>query len=300
MRLTLRQLQVFLAVAQAKSTTAAVDVVSLSQSAVSASLNELEAMLGIGLFDRVGKRLVLNENGRLLLPQARQMLELGSVMEGQFSSMHAFSTLELQLAASTTIGIYLLPRLLAGYSAEFEVGIQPQVKVANTAEAVEAVANCEADIGFIEGACHHAAMHVEPWLRDELIIVCAPHHPLALAGKQGKVSVRLLRQAGWLLREPGSGTREAVEQALLPHLHCLNAAGQFSNSEAIKHAAAAGLGVACLSRWVVADLMTAARLVEVKTTLPRMFRNFYVVYGKDRTLSARLLAFLDFCRRWRG
>ncbi len=300
MKLTLRQLQVFLAVAQTKSTTSAVNVVSLSQSAVSASLNELEAMLGVGLFDRVGKRLVLNENGRLLLPQARQMLELGNVMEGQFSSTEAFSALELRIAASTTIGIYLLPRLLAGCFTEHQVAILPQVKVANTAEAVEAVANSDADLGFIEGACHHSAMHVEPWLRDELIIVCAPHHPLALAGNDGKVSVRLLRQAGWLLREPGSGTREAVEQALVPHVHCLNSAGQFSNSEAIKHAAAAGLGIACLSRWVVADMLATARLVEVKTTLPRMFRNFYVVYGKQRTLSARLESFLEFCRRWRG
>lgn len=298
MRLTLRQLQVFLAVAQTRSTTAAAGMVSLSQSATSASLIELESMLRTSLFDRVGKRLVLNENGRLLVPQARQMLDLGATIETQFASPEAFEGVEIRVGASTTIGIYLLPRLCASWSATRKVRLQPQAFVANTAQVVEAVANFEVDLGFIEGACHHDQMHVEPWRRDELIIVAAPSHPLIGGQKHAKVGIRNLRQAGWLLRESGSGTREAVEQALLPHLHHLAAIGQFSNSEAIKQAAAEGIGVACLSRWVVADLIAAGRLVEVRTTLPRLFRDFYLIHTRQKTMSVRMTDFINHCRGW--
>ncbi|MDE2430542.1 MAG: LysR family transcriptional regulator, partial [Burkholderiales bacterium] len=138
---------------------------------------------------------------------------------------------------------------------------------------------------------------VEPWLTDELLIVCAPHFSLALQA-QARVSLKMLRETGWLLRETGSGTREAVEHALLPHLHVLQSAGEFSNSEAIKHAAAAGLGVACLSRVLVSDLLALGKLVVLPTALPPLRRRFYIIHGRQKILSGRLQQFLQFCRNW--
>jgi DNA-binding transcriptional LysR family regulator len=297
MRLTLRQLQIFLAVADHGSTMAAANAVALSQSATSAALNELESLLGIHLFDRVGKRLIINDNGRMLLPQARQMLDAAATIEEQFHQPDATAVSGLHIGASTTIGIYLLPRILA-YFAQMPMAVAPQVTIANTRDVAAAVAAFDVDVGLIEGPCHEAELRAEPWLTDELVVVCAPHH--SFAERDGKVSLPDLRQAGWLLREAGSGTREAVEHALLPHLHMLHSAGEFSNSEAIKHAAAAGLGLACLSRVVVADLVEAGRLVELRTTLPRLQRHFYLVSRKNKLLSARLEFFMQFCRDWAG
>ena len=297
MRLTLRQLQIFLAVADRGSTMAAAEAVALSQSAASAALNELESLLGIHLFDRVGKRLIINDNGRMLLPQARQMLDAAATIEEQFHQPDAAAASGLHIGASTTIGIYQLPRMLAHF-AQMPTPAAPQVTIANTRDVAAAVAAFDVDIGLIEGPCHEAELHAEPWMTDELVVVCAPHHPFA--GRDGKVPLADLRQAGWLLREPGSGTREAVEHALLPHLHMLKSAGEFSNSEAIKHAAAAGLGLACLSRLVVADLVDAGRLVELRTTLPRLQRHFYLIVRKNKLLSARLEFFMQFCRQWAG
>lgn len=301
MRLTLRQLQIFLAVADHGSTMAAAEAVALSQSATSAALNELESLLGIHLFDRVGKRLIINDNGRMLLPQARQVLDAAATIEEQFHQPDAAAVVGLHIGASTTIGIYLLPRMLACFaqdSAQKTVPAAPQVTIANTRAVAAAVAAFEIDVGLIEGPCHEAELRAEPWLTDELTVVCAPHHPCA--ARSGKVPLASLRQAGWLLREAGSGTREAVEHALLPHLHMLHSAGEFSNSEAIKHAAAAGLGLACLSRLVVVDLLEAGKLVELQTTLPRLQRHFYLVYRKNKLLSARLEFFMQFCRDWTG
>ncbi|AIY42619.1 LysR family transcriptional regulator YeiE [Collimonas arenae] len=298
MRLTIRQLQIFLAVAQSGSTTAAADQVALSQSATSAALNELENLLDCRLFDRVGKRLILNDNGRLLLPQAAQVVDAAKTIEQQFLLPGMAQGGGLQIGSSTTIGSYLLPSLIASYRGQHSE-LQVRVTIANTADIVAAVVNFEVDVGLIEGPCHAPGLQVEPWILDELLIVSSPEHPIVkdIRGDK-KIGVAQLREAEWLLREPGSGTREAVEQALLPHLHHLRQSCEFGNSEAIKHATAAGLGLSCLSQAVVADFLQSGRLVALNTTLPRLHRHFYLIHSKHKILSLRLMQFLAFCRGW--
>ncbi|MGB7480219.1 MAG: LysR family transcriptional regulator [Burkholderiaceae bacterium] len=296
MRLTLRQLQIFAAVADAGSTAAGADRAALSQSAASAAINELEGLLQARLFDRVGKRLVINDNGRLLLPQARQMLDAAATIERQFAAAGEGGS-GLCIGASTTIGSYVLPAILAALHGG-SGRAAPRVVIANSAAVAAAVAAFEVDAGLIEGPCHEPQVVAEPWIEDELIVVCWPGHTVLGAGRTRKATLAALRDAGWLLREPGSGTREAVEHALLPHLHRLRPAGEFGNSEAIKHAAAEGLGIACLSRSVVADLLASGRLVEVATPLPPLTRRFFLIRQRDKILSARLAAFLQMCREW--
>ncbi|WP_205342555.1 LysR family transcriptional regulator [Denitrificimonas caeni] len=295
MQITLRQLQIFTAVALSGSTAAAAQSIALSQSATSAALKELENMLSIELFDRVGKRLVLNDNGRLLLPQARQMLDAANTIEQQFSSPDTPGS-GLYIGASTTIGIYLLPTLLATQATPSKQR-NPRVMIANSAATAAAVAHFEVDIGLIEGPCHEPDLVVEPWLDDELVIVCAALHPILQGDPQRKVPLSDLQNALWLLREPGSGTQEAVEHVLLPHLHQLRSAVELSNSEAIKHAAAAGLGLACLSRAIVSRLLDSGELVELSTTLPELTRRFFLIYHRNKTLSPQLNAFLNHCRQ---
>lgn len=303
MKISLRQLQVFIAVAEQGSTMMAANVVALSQSAASAALNELENILGTQLFDRIGKRLLLNDNGRLLLPQARLILDAAHSIELQFSSADTNWSC-VRIGASTTIGSYCLPALLAARplanmqtSSAHQLMSHPQMTIANTADIASAVANYDVDFGFIEGLCHRADLMVEPWFEDEMVIVCSPQH--TYAQKDGDVSIKELRSATWLLRERGSGTRENVEQVLLPHLKNFKLAGEFGTSEAIMHAAAAGLGIACLSRVVVADLLALGKLCELKTKLPPLKRRFYLIYSPHKLLSRHIQDFLQFCRGWR-
>jgi DNA-binding transcriptional LysR family regulator len=297
MRLTLRQLQVFLAVCRAGSTSAAGETIALSQSATSAALNELEIALKVKLFDRIGKRLNLNDNGRQLVPQAMEILDAATSVEQQFRSVGRHR-MQLRIAASTTIGNYLLPPILGGYTSEGNP-VHPKVMIANTADVGRAVANFDVDVGFIEGPCHEADLQVEPWRLDELIIVCAPGHPILKDAGTNKVTVKALRDAMWILREPGSGTREAVEHLLIPQVHHLRPAGEFSSAEAIKRAVVMGLGIACLSRNVVADLLEFGHLKEVRTTLPKLTRHLYLIYSKRKVISKRLGDFLQYCRDWK-
>lgn len=296
MRLTLRQLLIFTAVADTGSTTAAGLRVALSQSATSGALNELEGLLGAQLFDRIGKRLVLNDNGRALLPQARAVLDGAQEIEDQFGQGTAGVATRLRIGASTTIGNYLLPSLVAGYLRAWP-GTAIDVVIGNTREVATAVTRLEVDLGLIEGPCHESELRVVPWLEDALVIVASPSHALAAGDAQARVPLKALRQARWLLREEGSGTREAVEQALLPHLHHLQVDLQPGSTEAIKQAAAEGLGLACLSLCAVQDLVTLGRLVVLHTTLPRLTRRFYLVHHQQKRFSANLQRFVAHCEQ---
>ena len=295
MRLTLRQLQIFRAISICGSTSAGALSVSLSQSATSDALKELETALGARLFDRVGKRIVLNDNGRAVLPAALAVLDGVHGIEAAFDSGDRGSMVDLRISASTTIGNYLMPRLLAGFR-----GSHPrsrlELRIGNTREVAAAVRGFATDLGFIEGPCHESDLRVFPWLTDELVIVAAPNHPLAQSAKHSKLTADQLRGAHWLLREPGSGTREAVEAAIMPHLTNIESVMVLGSSEAIKYSVAEGLGLSCLSRSVVQDLIGAKRLCVVATRLPRLTRQLSYIYHRNKVLSVSLSNFIAHCR----
>ncbi len=300
MRITLRQLSIFAAVADAGSTAAAAGRVALSQSATSAALNELESVLEARLFDRVGARLVLNDTGRGLLPQARAVLDGAAGIEREFgiggSDLAGGAPSLLRVGASTTIGNYLLPTLIADWR-RTQPGAHVDVAIANTGAIAAAVARMEVDVGLIEGPSHEPDVVSQAWRAEELVIVCAPTHPLLQGDPARRLNVAALRQASWLLREPGSGTREAVEQALQPHLHQIQEGLRFGGTEAIKQAAVEGLGFTCLSSFAVRDLVTLGRLVRVQATLPRLVRRFWLVHHRRKQFSRTLADFVAFCQQ---
>jgi DNA-binding transcriptional LysR family regulator len=294
MRLTLRQLQIFRAIALTGSTTAAAASVPLSQSAASAALKELERLLGARVFDRVGKRLALNDSGRALLPMALAVLDGAHSLEAAFIPSSGELPVDLHIYASTTIGNYILPSLLARFPGAM-LGARLELQIGNTLDVVTAVRDFATDLGFIEGPCHAKDIVVLPWLEDELVIVAAPSHSLAKAARQRTLSLRQLAQAQWLLRESGSGTRETVEQALLPHLLNIPLSMTLGSSEAIKNAVAEGLGISCLSRSVVKNLLAAKRLCVLKTALPKLTRTFLMIHHERKVLSEPLRRFVTHC-----
>lgn len=289
LRLTLRQLQIFVAIARAGSTTAAAAQIALSQSATSAALNELESLLGGKLFNRAGGRLILNEHGRSMLPRARRLLDAAQAIEAQVGPPH------LRIAASTTTGNYVLPALIADYRRKDDAA-HFALEIGNTQRVARAVADFEADVGFIEGPTSQPRLDLIPWMTDELLVVASPRHRLA---RKREVSVADLGETMWLLREPGSGTREVVEAALLPRLLRMRSGGDFGSTEAIKQAAAEGLGITCLSRHAVADFVKLGRLVALRTALPALRRPFYLILAEHRFLTPALERFIAHCLAYR-
>jgi DNA-binding transcriptional LysR family regulator len=287
-RITLRQLQIFRLVAESGTTASAADALALSQSATSAAINELERLLELQVFDRVGKRLQLNDNGRALLPTALAVLD-GALSIERWAFDRESQVGTLRIGASTTIGNYLVPELLAGFrerlSDQARRSLHVTITIANTAAIAAHVAAFELDLGLIEGPCHEPNLTVRPWCEDELIVVAAPTDRIVPRTRRGKVSLQALREATWLLRETGSGTRETIDQLLIPHLHRLRPGMEFGTSEAIKRAAASGLGITCLSRCVVEDLLKAGSLVALATELPRLTRLFHLLIHEQKRLT---------------
>lgn len=287
LRLTLRQLEVFAAVARSGTTRAAGDEISRSQSAASNALAELELALGVQLFDRLGRKLVINENGRALLPRAASILEAATETEALFTAAHAAP---LRLASSYTIGEYLLPELIAGWKMA-NPRSHVRVQIVNTHDVFEAVASFSADLGFIEGSHTYPELAVRRWRTDQMVIVARPGHPLA--GR--KCTARQLAGAGWVLREPGSGTREASDRWLIPHLPDMNVELELSSNEAVKRAVASGIGLGCLSELAVSDAVRQGWLVQLATGFPVIERTLAIVRYRAKKMGTAAEGFLRHC-----
>ncbi|MFA0998267.1 MULTISPECIES: LysR family transcriptional regulator [Pseudomonas syringae group] len=293
MRLNLRQLQIFCAITRFGSTTSAGNALALSQSATSAALNELESALGTRLFDRVGKRLVLNDSGQSLLPRAMKMLENAQQIEDSFLLPETTLNARLRIGSSSTIGNYELPSIV-GALRESAPLLRVDVDIGNSALIARKVARFEIDMGLIEAPCHLPELIAEPWSVDEMVIVAGINHPLA---RQKQVSLGELQDAEWLLREPGSGTREEVEHLLLRHLHDLQDLREIGSSEAIKRTLAQGIGISCLSLRVVADLLASGQLKALASPLPPLNRRFFMIRHRDKFISPSLERFRQACRQ---
>ncbi|PHM63686.1 DNA-binding transcriptional regulator YeiE [Xenorhabdus ishibashii] len=286
MRITLRQLEIFAEVLKSGSTTQASQQLALSQSAVSASLTDLEGQLGVQLFDRVGKRLVTNEHGRLLYPKALALLE----QAGEVEQLFKLELGALRLAASSTIGNYMLPEMLAKYRQDYpETPLE--LNISNTGDVIRAVVEFRVDLGLIEGLCHDPALITQPWMKDELIVFSSPESPLL----QRELSVEDLIQAPWILREKGSGTREILDHLLFSQMPRFNIAMELGNSEAIKHAVQYGMGISCLSRRVVQEQLKNGTLSELIIPGLSLNRTLYLIYHRQKHISNALRKLLSYC-----
>ncbi len=291
MRFTLRQLQIFVAVAQHESVSRAAESLALSQSAASTALTELERQTDCQLFDRAGKRVSLNALGHQLLPQAMALINQAKAIENLLDGRSGFGS--LAVGATLTIGNYLAT-LLIGSFMQRHPECRVKLQVQNTANVVQQVAHYELDLGLIEGDCRHPDIEVQPWVQDELVVFCAPGHPLA---GRGRASLAELTAEAWILRESGSGTRLTFEQALRPHLAELNVRLELEHTEAIKRAVESGLGIGCISRLALRDAFRRGSLVALETPDLDLRRQFYFIWHRQKYQTAAMREFLEQCRQ---
>lgn len=293
MRITLRQMQIFAAIARLENVSRAAGELSLSQSAASSALVELERQFDCPLFDRVGKALRLNGMGRELLPQAEDLLSRAAEIE----ALLAGSALgALNVGATLTIGNYLGTLVVAEYlrrHAESRIDLS----VANTSRVVERLLHYELDVALIEGEASDPDLLLEPWLEDELVVFCAPAH--ALAGAGDVPTEELARQA-WIVREPGSGTRALFDRVIARPEWGLDIRLQLEHTEAIKRMVESGLGIGCLSRLSLREAFRRGSLVEVKTPQFDLRRRFYFASHRRRHQSTAMRTFLALCREISG
>lgn len=291
LRITLRELEVFAAISRTGQITAAGENLGLSQSATSGAVAELERRLGVKLFDRIGRRVVLNANGRNLLPRALDMLQQAIDLEQAYS---AAPPSRLKIAASLTIGNYVLPLLLAPLIAENETH-HYEVEIGNSLAVMTLLLDCQADIGLIEAPLTDSHLVTELWLKDEMVLYARADHPFT----QHPPDYKVLAAAPWVLREKGSGVRQTLETLLLPQLGSFNIALELGSGEAIKEAIRLGVGIACASRRAIRRELESGEFATITLTGKSLERQFYIAWHADRQLTPSAERLRTACHAWR-
>jgi DNA-binding transcriptional LysR family regulator len=287
MTVTLRQLAIFEKVALYGSVTKAGEGLLISQSGVSMALAELERLSGGELFARSGRRLYLNERGRLLLPEVQEILQRATRLEQALQESADDPAGILLVGASTTIGNYLLPVLFGRFARRYRRA-KVVLQVGNTQQISAELLAGRLDIGLIEGPCHTKGLICDPWRDDELVVIAPPGHPWS---KRGRATPAMLAAAPWIMRERGSGTREVFEGAMARLGSAYQIALELGHTEAIKKAVEGGLGVSCLSRLAVGRELEQGWLKEIHTPL-NLGRELLLLTRQERRQTPLYLAFL--------
>jgi DNA-binding transcriptional LysR family regulator len=292
MRFTLRQLQVFVAIAQAGNVTHAADRIAMSQSAASTALGELERQFGRPLFDRIGKRLQLNALGRSIMPRALEMLDRAAELESLLAGGEGVGA--LRLGASLTVGNYVCPALIDRYLQAYP-GTDVKLEIGNTSHIAAAVVGFDLDVALIEGEITDPDLEVSDWLSDELAVFCGPDHPLATERSAG---IDRLLEERWVVREPGSGTRQTLDRAMTPWWPRWRIGLELEHTEAIKGLVAGGRFIGCVSRLALAESFAAGSLVEIAAPDLDLRRRFYLLANRWKYRTRGIDAFISLAREF--
>lgn len=294
--MTLEQLRIFLQVAQQLSMTRAAERLHLSQPAVSAAIAALEERYDTRLFERVGRRLELSEAGRQFLPEAQAVLARAESARQVLDDLAGLMRGALRFAASQTLATYWLPARMARFAAAYPA-IRLSLSVGNSAQTAQALLDGDADIGFIEGSIDQPGLRRQPIGRDRLGLYAAPGHPLARPLTRTAAGRPLAREdllaTAWVLREPGSGTRETLERGLAARgiaLADLDVRLELPSNGAVLEALAGGDLVASVSELAAEQGLAAGRIVRLDCPLGE--RDFHLLVHRERRPSRAAAAFL--------
>ncbi len=297
-KITLKQLAVFVSIYQTGSTSLASEALHLSQSAVSSALTELEARLQMPLFERVGRRLNQHPNAHPVYVQAQAILGQSLTLE----HYHKYQAGQIHVGASTTIGNYVLPPLLARlYKALPEANVD--MYIANTQEVVSEVEQLNIDIALVEGMPRPTDIKVieqREWRTDTLVIFAKNNSKwLARWAEYSedehcyKLTITQLAKLPLLVREAGSGTRQIIDEQLLKYLPDAEVIMAIQQSEAIKNMVNADIGLGCLSQHVIESELAERNLVQVKVAGIDLSRTWWLVWHKARHQSPIWQTFID-------
>ncbi len=289
MNITMRQLQVFRAVAKYLSYTRAREVLYLTQPAVSMQIRQLEETLGLPLFEKIGKRVQLTGAGQALVGYSQRIAEQLEEMHGFFTALRSGEAGTLRLAVTSTANAFAT--LLLARFCRLHPGISFSLDVSNRRWVVEQLANNETDVVIMGKPPDEPYLLRERFMDNPLVVIAAPDHPLA--GQQ-RVALSELSNDIFLIREQGSGTRTAMERFFTAHGVSLKTRMELSSNEAIRQAVAVGLGLGVVSLHTLELELATQRLVVLDVEGFPLMRHWYLVWRRDKWLPPVAEAFSRF------
>lgn len=291
-RVTLHQLRIFKTVAEHRNFSRAADALHLTQPAVSHQIKALAQAVQAPLFEQIARRIHLTATGQLLLEHATRILADFEVARMAIDDLHGLRAGSLRLTGDTTVGIYVLPDLLGAFKAAHP-RLEVQLDVGNRQHAYQRLLANETDFAVVgrPWARPGSPLTVRAFLPNELIAIASPAHPLATARR---ISIARLAAEPFIVREPGSGTRETAEEALRRASRPFHTVMELASNGAIKRAVARSLGIAILSRYAVSLELRLGLLVELPVTGFPLRRQWHLVHLRDKLLGPADRAFLAF------
>jgi DNA-binding transcriptional LysR family regulator len=257
MPMPLHLLRQFAAVAEQRGFSRAAEALHISQPAVSKGVRELEEQVGTPLLERGRGGVRLTEAGEVLAAHARDMFAIERAAEAELRAVRGLERGSLRIGASTTIATYHLPPVLAAFHAGHP-RLDLRLTSANTHDILDLLQRRDIDVALVEGPVDDPALDLLPWRRERMVFVAAPAHRLIRWG--GPAAAADLDGELFVIREPGSGTREIAER-VLAHVGAAPARTlEVGSTEAIKQVVAAGLGIAVVSQVAAADQIALGKL----------------------------------------
>jgi len=286
--MNLHHLAVFQAVAETGSIRAGAARLRISEPAVSRQVRDFEHRLGTALFDRLPRGMRLTSSGEVLSQYARRIFAIERQAETALAELRNLDAGDLAIGASTTIGNYLLPPILAEY-ARRHPGIRVELDVGNTEEIQKHLLEDRLDVGLTAGLVGHDDLRASVFMHDRLVVVAAPGF---IARNTRSFRVEELADLPWVTREAGSGTRAVLEQALAEHGLKPRQVMALASTEAIKRAVAAGAGIAVVSDATVTTELQQGELVRLSAQAFPVRRPLHLLLHRHRQPSRAAAAFL--------
>ncbi len=287
--MTIRHLQIFVAVADCGKMRAAAERLHISQPSVSQAVRELESYYNIKLFERLSQRIYITEPGKKLLPYARHIMDSFETMEGFINDTSSGNV--IRVGGSVSVGTRLLPPMIK--SLENEVpDVDVCVIVDNTAAIEGKIQRSELDIAVVEGIVRSDELVKKDIYDDELVLVVGPEHELF---NHPGIKLKELTKHALISRESGSVERNQFEQFLLEHDIKMKNKWSCSNTETIKKAVLNGEGIAILSRMVIEKEIAAGEVRVLNVENTRMKRKIKLIYHKNKYISQSMKQFIDIC-----
>jgi len=287
MKLTLRQMEIFLNVVKEGHLTNVAKGMGLSQSAISMSIKELENILGNPLFDRINKKLILNEMGRSFQKEIAPIIKKLNDIEYEFKN--TVNKGIVRVGASTTIVDYLMPPIICSYMNNYP-DVKIGLKEGNTQQIVQLIKNGEIDVGFIEGIVNDYEIIKEIIGVDELVVVTTD------INLNREVSIESLQDRQWVLREKGSGTREVFLDYIKERVDHINIFLELGHTESIKSLLMNHRCLTCISKIAVQKDIINSKLLRVLVKDFECKRNFFMIYHKDKYQSELFEKFTHFAK----
>ena len=256
--LSYKQLKAFSAIAESGSMARASETLQLTQPALSSALSSLENELGIKLFDRINRRVILNKNGELVYPKILKILNETQQLKGIFLDKDDNLSGNVNIVASKTIGDYILPPLMASFK-QINPNIQLNLKIFNNDSVINRIINHQSEIGFIERKCFDKNIESLCFIDDELVLFVKNNHPLS---SLKNITIKDIKKYPFVIRENGSSNREVFEHSLLPILkYNINIFLELESSFAVLSAVKNSYAIGCISKKILSNTQGFKNLV---------------------------------------